>query len=128
MESDLTSERARVLVVDDDQDAREAMTELLQIQGFRVVEACNGQEALDLMMAENPSVVLLDLMMPVLNGWEFLRRRKAQPQLARIPVIVTSAVIDRAVGAEAEGADEVLVKPLDIERLVKLVKHFSFKA
>ena len=127
MESDSISETPLVLVVDDDPDAREAMAELLQIQGFAVLAAGNGHEALELMKVENPRVVLLDLMMPVLSGWEFLRRRKAQPELARIPVIVTSAVIDRAVGAQADGADAVLRKPIDIEKLMKLVRRLSIK-
>jgi CheY-like chemotaxis protein len=96
------------------------MTELLQIEGFSVLGAGNGQEALDLLKLENPCVVLLDLMMPVVSGWEFLRHRSSQPQLARIPVIVTSALIDRP-----EGVDEVLPKPVDIERLVQLVTQFS---
>ena len=125
MESDLCSQKALVLIVDDDQDGREALTEFLQIQGFAVLAAANGQEALELLKVENPCVVLLDLMMPVISGWEFLRHRKAQPELSRIPVIVTSAVIDRAESAHAEGADEVLLKPVDTERLVKLVKRFS---
>jgi CheY-like chemotaxis protein len=128
MQCDSSSEKALVLVVDDDPDTREAMTELLQIQGFAVLAAGNGREALELLKVENPSVVLLDLMMPVISGWEFLRYRKAQPELAKIPVIVTSAVIDRAAGAHAEGADEILLKPVDIEKLLKLVKRFSAKA
>jgi CheY-like chemotaxis protein len=128
MESDSISETPLVLVVDDDADAREALTELLQIQGFAVLAAANGREALELLKVENPSVVLLDLMMPVLSGWEFLRWRKAQPEAAKIPVIVTSAVIDRTAGAQAEGADAVLLKPLDIGKLMKLVKRFSIKA
>jgi CheY-like chemotaxis protein len=127
MERALWSHKAQVLVVDDDQGVREAMTELLQIEGFAVIAAANGRDALELMKVENPSLVLLDLVMPVTNGWEFLRYRKAQPSLAKIPVIVTSAVIDRAAGAQAEGADEVLLKPVNIEKLMNLVKRYTFK-
>jgi CheY-like chemotaxis protein len=127
VESEAISPTRLVLVVDDDQDAREAMAELLQIQGYEVLAAGNGQEALELLKVENPCVVLLDLMMPVISGWEFLRHRKAQPKLAKIPVIVTSAVIDRAASAHAEGANEVLLKPVDIEKLLKLVRRFSAK-
>jgi two-component system, chemotaxis family, chemotaxis protein CheY len=128
MESASTSQTLLVLVVDDDPDARDAMAELLQLQGFSVLAAGNGHEALEVLKVENPNVVLLDLMMPVVSGWEFLRRRKAHPELARIPVIVTSAVIDRVVGAQAEGADAVLLKPINIEKLLNLVKQLSAKA
>jgi CheY-like chemotaxis protein len=125
MECSSSSKKASVLVVDDDRDAREAITELLQVEGFTVLAAANGREALDLLKVENPSVVLLDLMMPVISGWEFLRHRKKQPELAKIPVIVTSAVIDRATAADAEGVDEFLVKPINIDKLVTLVKRLS---
>lgn len=125
MECSSSSKKATVLVVDDDRDAREAMTELLEIEGFTVLAAANGREALDVLKVENPSVVLLDLMMPVISGWEFLRRRKNKPKLAKIPVIVTSAVIDRAAASDAEGVDEFLVKPINIDKLLTLVKRFS---
>jgi CheY-like chemotaxis protein len=124
MQPDPHSEKHLVLVVDDDRDVCDAMTEFLRIQGFAVLSAGNGQEALDLLKVENPCVVLLDLMMPVISGWDFLRYRKGQPELAKIPVIVTSAVIDRVQDAHAEGADGILLKPVNIDKLVKLVKRF----
>jgi CheY-like chemotaxis protein len=128
MECNLTSQPSLVLVVDDDKDVREAMAELLQLEGFAVLPAGNGQEALNLLKVENPCVVLLDLMMPVISGWEFLRHRKAQQRLAKIPVIAISAVIDRVAVARAEGADEVLLKPVNIEKLINLVKRFCIKS
>jgi CheY-like chemotaxis protein len=124
MDSDSCSQKRLVLIVDDNEDAREALAEIFQIDGFAVLTAANGQEALELLKIEHPCVVLLDLMMPVMNGWEFLRRRKAQPELAKIPVIVISAVLDRAAGAQAAGADAVLIKPMNLDNLATLVNDF----
>jgi len=125
MPPDALANRPLILVVEDDQDTLEAIATILDIEGFKVLTAGNGQEALELLKTHNPGVVLLDLMMPVLSGWEFLRHRRMQPQLAKIPVILTSAVIDGATGAQAEGADAVLRKPVDIAQLVGLVRRLS---
>src|SRR5216684_2351169 len=82
-----------VLIVEDDDDLRDMMAQLLTIEGFRAVAVANGREALEhLQSAEKPDVILLDLMMPVMDGWEFRRRQKADPDLAQVPVIVLSAM------------------------------------
>jgi CheY-like chemotaxis protein len=125
MPPDVCAQKRLVLVADDDPDSREAIAEILHIEGFAVVMAGNGKQALELARAANPSVVLLDLMMPIVSGLDFLRYRKARPELAKIPVIVVSAVIDLKLGAEAHGADAILQKPVDIVRLVNLIKQFS---
>lgn len=128
MPSDTLANKPQILVVEDDQDTLEAIAAILDMEGFAVLTAGNGQEALELLEIHNPSVVLLDLMMPVLSGWEFLRHRKIRPQLAKIPVILTSAVMDIAAGAEAEGADAVLRKPVNVASLVGLVRQLSSSA
>jgi CheY-like chemotaxis protein len=115
-----------VLIVEDDEDLRDMMAQMLSIEGFRPATAANGREALDYLhhnldQTEKPHVILLDLMMPVMDGWEFRRQQKADPELAPVPVIVLSA-LDPARAASVD-ADAVLKKPLDFDRLLALVRE-----
>ena len=82
---------ARVLVADDDASIRRLLSMSLRLRGFHVVEARNGKEALTEMRAGNTDLVLLDLMMPEVSGWEVLRERARHPSLLRIPTIVITA-------------------------------------
>ncbi|PLS79555.1 MAG: response regulator, partial [Chloroflexi bacterium] len=84
---------ATILVVDDDSGIREALTDILEDEGYAVRSACDGQAALDLLrqQAEPPALVLLDLMMPRMNGWQFRSEQRRDPALANIPVVVISA-------------------------------------
>jgi len=107
-----------VLVVDDESDIREAVTELLAEEGYQVLNAGDGAEALKKARAFHPNVVLLDLMMPGMNGWEFCAERKGDPELQRIPVIVLSA-LGRVPGIEASG---YLQKPFELDDLLTAVK------
>src|SRR4051794_9814888 len=85
-----------VLIVEDDEDLREMMAQMLNIEGFSTATASNGREALDyLHSTRRPNVILLDLMMPVMDGWEFRRQQQADPQIAPVPVIVLSALDQR---------------------------------
>ena len=110
-----------VLIVEDDEDLREMMAQLLSIEGFKAATVANGREALAYLHANKPDVILLDLMMPVMDGWEFRRQQKADPDLAHVPVIVLSA-LDQA-RAEAVDAAAFLKKPLDFDRLLRLVRQ-----
>ena len=110
-----------VLIVEDDEDLRDMMAQMLTIEGFEAATAANGREALDyLHSTAKPSVILLDLMMPVMDGWEFRRQQKADPELAPVPVIVLSA-LDQGRAAPVD-ADAFLKKPLDFDRLLGLVR------
>jgi CheY-like chemotaxis protein len=112
-----------VLIVEDDEDLREMMAQLLTLEGFQAASVSNGREALDYLHATaSPDVILLDLMMPVMDGWEFRRQQKADPELADVPVIVLSA-LDHARGAALQ-ADAFLKKPLDFDRLLTLVRTY----
>jgi CheY-like chemotaxis protein len=109
-----------VLIVEDDEDLRDMMAQLLTIEGFDAAAVSNGREALDYLRgAARPHVILLDLMMPVMDGWEFRRQQKANPELAPVPVIVLSALdpVRAAVDATA-----FIKKPLDFDRLLELVR------
>jgi DNA-binding response OmpR family regulator len=113
-----------VLIVDDEIDIREAVAELLAEEGYEVIDAGDGAEALRKAREFHPSVVLLDLMMPGMNGWEFCAQRKGDPELERIPVIVLSA-LGRVQGIDAVG---YLQKPFELDDLLSAVKAHAHAA
>jgi CheY-like chemotaxis protein len=110
-----------VLVVDDESDIREAVAELLEDEGYDVIDAGDGAEALRMARQYHPSVVLLDLMMPGMSGWEFCAKRKDDPELAHIPVIVLSA-LGRVQGLDAVG---YLQKPFELDDLLTAVRQHT---
>lgn len=116
----------RVLVVDDESDIRQALAEVLADEGFEVVAAGDGLEALAKARALRPVLVLLDLMMPRMNGWEFRRAQKCDPEVARIPVVIISAFAAPQGGElDAEGYIE---KPFDVDQLVSAVRRYAAPA
>ena len=111
-----------VLVVDDDPDILDALSEILEAEGFGVVRARNGQEARE-RLSPKPDLILLDLMMPVMDGYEFARRMKQQSNPASdVPILVLSA--DRNVSSKAReiGAAGFLAKPFELGDLLGMVK------
>lgn len=114
-----------VLIVEDDLDIREALSEVLQGEGYQVLEAENGAEALRRLHERLPGVILLDLRMPVMNGWQFRREQVRHAHFADIPVVVISA--DRAAEADAEslGVEAFLPKPIDLEVLLDTVQRLQ---
>ena len=112
-----------VLVVDDDPDILEALSEILEAEGFSILRARNGREALERLRPDPPQLILLDLMMPVMDGWEFAQRLRQLPDVADIPIIVLSA--DRNVGNKAQelGAAGHLAKPFELNDLLDLVRR-----
>ena len=108
-----------VLVVEDSADIREAIGSALESDGFEVELACKGKEALKVLKQRRPFVILLDLMMPVMNGWEFLQLAKSDRSLADIPVIVCSAAKDQNLSDV-----EFMRKPLDLSRLLYVVHRY----
>ena len=115
-----------VLVVDDSPDIRELLGMLLGMSGCRVVEAENGQRAVDLAPQINPDLILMDLSMPVLDGYEATRRLKAQPESSGIPVVAVSAFCDARNRQKAldAGCEECVCKPVDFGLLDGLLsKH-----
>jgi CheY-like chemotaxis protein len=122
METPTHPPNGRILVVDDNAHALRAMSEILKFEGFSVLTAQNGLDALNKMRtAGHISLLLLDLWMPVMDGWEVLRRKSGDPELAEIPVVVLSAVPP----VSLDGADEVLRKPVDPEPFVDIVRRLS---
>lgn len=108
------------MVVEDDHLIREAIAEALDEEGFEVIEAANGREALDKLHSEQASLVLLDLMMPVMDGWQFREEQLQDPELSTIPVVVLSAVQDERVPA-----DRHFSKPCDLDDLLDTVWEFT---
>jgi CheY-like chemotaxis protein len=111
-----------VFVIEDDADTRDMIARFLQLEGFAVETAANGRQALDrLDKGAHACVILLDLMMPVMDGWEFRRRQIEDAVLAKIPVIVFSAAgRDRMRQIDA---DDYLAKPVDLEELLASVNR-----
>jgi CheY-like chemotaxis protein len=114
-----------LLVVDDDPDVRELMVQLLELEGYRVLGAADGQEALaSLRKGPRPDAILLDLRMPGMNGWEFRAAQLADPELASIPVYVLTA--DRTQDVEnihLLRAAGFFHKPLDVDAVLDALSH-----
>jgi CheY-like chemotaxis protein len=109
-----------VLIVEDEEDIRAAVAEILEDDGFEVVIATNGHEALDeLKHMGRPTLIVLDLMMPVMNGHEFLARIRDMPKLSTVPVLVLTAVATEA----PPGAKDMLRKPFIVEELQEAVRR-----
>ena len=112
-----------VLIVEDDTMARSLMMRTLERQGYPLACAGNGREALELLRSGLlPSLILLDLMMPVMDGWQFLEEQKRDPALAAIPVVIISAARQNQAEAIALGAAEYLQKPIELEELTAKVQ------
>jgi len=114
-----------ILVVDDDAAIREVVTDILEMSEFQVKTASNGAEALEHIRADQPAAVLLDLMMPVMDGWEFLRRCRSDCVCATVPVVVMSAAHDAALAADQYGAQAYLTKPFDMDTVLDVVGRLA---
>jgi CheY-like chemotaxis protein len=110
-------EKTVILVVDDDADSRETLAELLASRGYAVESAENGRQALEYLSCSKPALIILDLMMPVMSGWEFLERQRIDPRLQPLPVVVmTASGLVHDIKANA-----VIQKPVDFGALMNAV-------
>jgi len=118
-------EKPRVLVVDDYPDAREMYSEYLEYCGFAVTQAANGMEALQHALDTQPDIILMDLSLPVMDGWEATRRLKADKRTAQIPVVALTghALAGISEGAKKAGCDAFVTKPCLPEDLVKEIRR-----
>jgi CheY-like chemotaxis protein len=115
---------ATVLVVDDAEDVCTALTELFEDEGFAAKSARNGREALDLLLGGlRPCAILLDLMMPVMNGWDFRAEQLRIPELAAIPVAVLSASFNAQSTLAQLGAIEFFAKPASTSAILSFVRR-----
>ena len=115
----------RILVVDDNEDNRQILIDLLSAAGYQIVEATNGLDAVALATSERPDLVLMDIQLPGIDGHEATRRIKAEPALARTPVIaVTSyALAGDDVKAAQAGCDDYVTKPFSPRALLAKVRE-----
>jgi CheY-like chemotaxis protein len=116
---DISSKEKHILIVDDDDSAREALSELLTVSGYTVACAANGQAALNEASMRLPQLILLDLVMPVMNGHAFLDLARQNSQFKHIPVIIITAHPSQV----ESGATAVLVKPTRPERLMSMIRR-----
>jgi CheY-like chemotaxis protein len=113
-----------ILIIEDDKSIREMMQDVLELEGYKIHVAANGQEAVDALNGFSsgkklPCVVLLDLMMPVLNGWQFLDFQRNHPTLKKIPVVVVSAYAESARSVRPQA---VVTKPIQLGSLLSAVQ------
>ena len=122
--------RPRVLVVDDYPDAREMYSEYLEFSGFDVIQAVNGMEALQRAIDAAPDIILMDLSLPVMDGWEATRRLKEDARTNRIPVVALTghALAGISEGAIKAGCDAFVTKPCLPEDLVKEIRRVLERA
>jgi CheY-like chemotaxis protein len=115
-----------VLVVDDDEDIREALSMILEAQGYLVLSATDGFDALRVLRATAvlPGLILLDLRMPVMNGPQFREEQLRDPAIAAIPVVVITADRSPAAYQSIVGAADLLLKPLELEEVLQTAKRF----
>jgi CheY-like chemotaxis protein len=117
--------KGSVMVVEDDFAIRETLRELLEEEGYRVTQAANGAEALARLRTGTPKLILLDLMMPVMDGWEFRSAIQDDPRLAKIPVIVISAdhgLESKVARMQVQG---YLTKPFELDQLLQTVERYA---
>ncbi len=114
-----------VLLVEDDADLRRSLSELVDSEGLRALAAGNGFEAVELLRhAPRPDLILLDLMMPVMNGWAFLKYRNEHPVLSSVPVVVTTGWNEVPGEADVIGVQGYLRKPLAPESVLEVIRKY----
>lgn len=118
------TQATRILVVEDDDGIRDLVDLVLSSAGYEVLTAPNGAAALQLVGHVHPDLVLLDMRMPVMDGWEFARQYRARPE-PHAPILVLTAARDAAVRAAEIHANGYLGKPFDMQELLTLVGHHT---
>ena len=117
---------AKILIVEDNELNRDMLSRRLMRKGFEIVMAEDGQKGVDMSISENPDLILMDLSLPVMDGWEATSTIKNSEETKKIPIIVLTAHAmagDREKALEA-GADEYDTKPIEFKRLLGKIKDF----
>jgi len=114
---DKTNHKKQIMIVEDDVEILAILQESLELEGYHTLTAKNGKEALDKLASttQNPDLILLDLMMPIMNGWEFAENIKKDSKLSKIPIIVVSAFLENLNGLEC---NDFVEKPISINTLL----------
>jgi DNA-binding response OmpR family regulator len=114
-----------ILYIEDERPVIDLVREALKLAGYKVVGATSGQQGLTMMRERRPDLLLLDLMMPDINGWDVYREMKTDDELADIPVIVVSAKVPehgKTIIEDLPPVDDYITKPFDVEQLIRSVK------
>ena len=120
-----TTDDEAILVVEDDRDTLDSLCAVLAQLGYQAIGALNGKIALDRLQAMRsspPCLIILDIMMPVMDGWQLRKELQRDPDLAGIPIIVVSADLSAGQSAAAAGVD-FIAKPIEVENLVEVVRR-----
>ncbi len=122
--------RKSILVIEDEADIRSSLEEALELESYPVLTASNGRTALDMLdqyqkKDELPGLILLDISMPEMSGLEFREKQMANPEFAKIPVVLMSAATDTQKSAEFMGLSGYLKKPMEIEELYSIVSRYT---
>ena len=120
----MAEEKKRVLCIEDEQEMIDLIKLILERRGFEVLGAVGGKEGLEVIRREKPDLILLDLMMPEIDGWEVYRQMKADEQVKDIPVIVVTAKaqsIDKVLGLHIAKVDDYVTKPFGPQELLKSI-------
>jgi len=117
--------RKRVLLADDEEDIKIVLSTFLQSHGYEIATAFDGLDTLEKVQSEKPDLILLDIMMPVLDGYEVCKRLKADKRTANIPILMLSAAAhaDSIARALSAGAKDYIVKPFEPEKLLEKIKE-----
>jgi len=124
--TDLFTEKKKVLIVDDERDIVETLKFVIESEGIECLTAYDGEEALNLAKSEMPDLIVLDVMLPKINGYKICRLLKFDSKYKDIPILMITARSqeeDKAIGEET-GADEYITKPFDINEVVKKIKNY----
>jgi CheY-like chemotaxis protein len=121
MDSTSGERRKSVLIVEDEDAIRETLRQVLEFEGYEVYAAANGREGLEILTSVHPCVIILDLMMPVMNGWEFASTVQSDQANSSIPIVVVSAFAEKAKDLRCQA---VLKKPFDIDSLLSVVSRY----
>jgi two-component system, cell cycle response regulator DivK len=115
---------ATILLAEDHRDSREAMRALLEAHGYRVIEAANGREAVERALEERPDLVLMDIMMPEMDGFEATRVLRSQEQTRKLPIIAVTAMDGAQRLSQQAGVDDFVAKPIDTRGLMAKIRNW----
>jgi len=123
----MTEQRPLILVIEDDDDIRTTVVDVFSFEGYRAIGASDGAAALELLHASDPkpALILLDLMMPLMNGVEFREHQLADPSLAHIPVVILTADVNAQARCHELGAVGFLKKPMKLVALLETAQRFA---
>ncbi|MFN2588939.1 MAG: response regulator transcription factor [Actinomycetota bacterium] len=121
--------KLKVLVADDEPALRKLLKTNMELEGYETLEAANGAEVLESVRRDNPDIILLDIMMPVMDGWEVMTELAANPEYSQKVILVSAKASDDAQLQGWElGADEYITKPFDLDALLQRVREVASRS